>query len=517
MGKSGKVYLVGAGPGNPDLLTVKAKALIEGAQVVVYDRLIGREIIGLLPETACKINVGKEAGHHPVPQEEINRILVEEALKGHDVVRLKGGDSFVFGRGGEELEELIRAGIAFEVVPGITSAIAAAAYAGIPVTHRDYASSLHIITGHRKKDGKLDLDYGSLVRLKGTLIFLMSLAALDQLIEGLLEAGMSPDMDCALIENGTRPYQRKVLGTLANIESLAAAQTVVSPALFIVGRVCSLADQFDWFGRLPLKGRRILAVQHQKTGRRLAEALGRLGAEVRLLPVMQTRPLAFDLPDLTPYTTLVFTSANGVDAYFQQLLAAGQDCRLLAGKKLAAVGSQTAEALAKYGLRPDFVPSFFQGEALAREMIGENRLTPADRLLLLQAKEVSPGLGQALDEGGIPYDSLAVYETFYNHRDFPGDLAGYDWITFTAASCVEGLARCAAEAASTAAAEAADAPIAVATAATPALRPDFSGLPALCIGPTTAEKARQLGMKVTLPPQATIDSMIDTLLSIYAM
>lgn len=496
MGKTGKVYLVGAGPGNPDLLTVKAKELIEGAEVVVYDRLIGEAIIALLPETALKINVGKEAGHHPVPQEEINRILVEEAGKGRDVVRLKGGDSFVFGRGGEELEELIQAGIAFEVVPGITSAVAAAAYAGIPVTHRDYASSLHIITGHRKKDGKLDLDYHSLVRLEGTLIFLMSLSSLDQLIKGLLAAGMSPAMDCALIENGTRPYQRKVLGSLSNIEDLAAAQAIVSPALFIVGRVCSLATQFDWFDRLPLKGRRILAVQHQKTGRRLAAALSRLGAEVKLLPLMETKKLAFDLPNLTPYTTLVFTSANGVDAYFQRLLATGQDCRLLAGKKLAAVGSQTAEALTKYGLRPDFVPSLFQGEALAREMLEENRLAPSDRLLLLQAKEASPGLGKALDEGGIPYDSLAIYETFYNHQDLPADLTSYDWITFTAASCVEGLARCAAEAGVPAA--------------------GFTGLPALCIGPTTAEKARQLGMKVTLPPEATISSMADTLVSIYS-
>ena len=247
--------------------TWKGRDVLARAQVVVHDRLVSQAILDLIPPEARRIDVGKNAGHHPVPQGEINQILVREALAGHRVVRLKGGDSFLFGRGGEELEQLARLDIPFEVVPGITSALAAPAYAGIPVTHRDYCSSLHIITGHKKADGQLELDYGALVRLQGTLVFLMSVGSLGQIAQGLLAAGMSPDMPCALVENGTLPQQRSFSATLDTVAQVARDQEVRSPAVFLVGRVASLARQFHWFDRLPLKGKRLLV--HPPAGREL--------------------------------------------------------------------------------------------------------------------------------------------------------------------------------------------------------------------------------------------------------
>lgn len=243
----GKVYLVGAGPGDPGLLTLKGRALLERAEVVVYDRLVGPEILKMIPENAEKIDVGKNAGKHPVPQPEISRILLEKAQADKQVVRLKGGDSFVFGRGGEELELLIAHGVPFEVVPGITSAIAGAAYAGIPVTHRDYCSSVHLITGHRREDGALGLDYDALNRIGGTLVFLMSVSTIEEISQGLLGVGMAADMPCAMVENGTLPSQRKFRTTLQHAAQTVRDEGVHSPALFIVGRVCTLSDAMNWF------------------------------------------------------------------------------------------------------------------------------------------------------------------------------------------------------------------------------------------------------------------------------
>ena len=244
---TGKVYLVGAGPGDKELLTTKAVRLIKEADVVVYDRLVSESIMELIPEDKELIDVGKNAGDHPVPQHEINRILLREGQKGKKVVRLKGGDPFVFGRGGEELELLCEAGVPFEVVPGITSSIAVPAYAGIPVTHRDFCSSLHIITGHARAGAELSIDYEALVRLKGTLIFMMSVSTVGQIASGLMEAGMEETMPCAVIENGTYAGQRKFVSDLAHIEETVKKNQVKSPAVIAVGKVCALSDRFDWF------------------------------------------------------------------------------------------------------------------------------------------------------------------------------------------------------------------------------------------------------------------------------
>mgnify|MGYP006070650005 FL=1 len=285
--KKGQVILVGAGPGDPELLTIKGRKAIESAEVVVYDRLVGQAIFDLIPENAERINVGKESSHHTVPQEQINQILLEKALEGKRVVRLKGGDPFLFGRGGEELELLSEHGVSFQEVPGITSAIAVPAYAGIPVTHRDCCSSLHIITGHQRAGKPLSINFEALVQTKGTLVFLMGVSALGEICRGLLEAGMEPDMPAAVIEKGTTPSQRPILATLSTLPETAKAEKVKSPAIIIVGKVCAYSNQFDWFDHLPLKGKTVIVTRPKERAGTLSErlrALGWGGAGVQVSP-----------------------------------------------------------------------------------------------------------------------------------------------------------------------------------------------------------------------------------------
>ena len=241
-----KVTLIGAGPGDPELMTVKGIKRLAEADVVLYDRLVGDGVLALTPQTAEKICVGKHVDHHPIPQEQIGQLLLEKAKLGLNVVRLKGGDPFVFGRGGEELELLARHGIPFEVVPGISSAIASGIYSGIPLTHRDYSSSLHVLTGHARKDGNLDIDFKSLVAIKGTIVVLMSAASLEKICNGFLDAGMDRDTPAAIVENITLESQRKTLGTLGTLNELSQQKRITSPAVVIIGEVCKLSGELDW-------------------------------------------------------------------------------------------------------------------------------------------------------------------------------------------------------------------------------------------------------------------------------
>lgn len=485
MDSKGKVVLIGAGPGDPGLLTIKAGQLLRQAQTVVYDRLVSEDILELLPASAQRIDVGKNAGDHPIPQKEINRILVREARKGKLVLRLKGGDSFVFGRGGEELEELVASGIDFEVVPGITSAVAVPAYAGIPLTHRDCCSSFHVITGHRKKDGELILDYEALVRLNGTLVFLMSVATIGQIAEGLIRGGMSSQTECAVIQNGTRPDQRKYLAVLETISEIVKKNNVTSPAVFVVGKVCGLSNQLDWVQRLPLKGKRILVTSPQEHSHRLADRLTALGAEVFRLPAIQTEAFPFDLPNLSRYTALTFTSAVGVEAFFDELLQRGMDSRSLSGKKIAVIGSQTAKSLLSYGIRADFIPSSYYGRVLAEEITAQGIVTQQDRLLLVGPVKASRDLPDRLKIGRIPFDELAVYQTRVRNLP-PVDGSCFDYITLTSASCAESLA--------------AQADLSA-----------FQGT-AVCIGEKTAVAAEAYRLKTQVAKEATLDAMIELIL-----
>ncbi len=372
---AGKVTLVGAGPGDAALLTLKGQCALEQAEVVVYDRLVDREILSMIPDSARRINVGKNAGNHPVPQDEINHILLSEALAGHNVVRLKGGDSVVFGRGGEELELLAEHDVPFEVVPGITSALAAAAYAGIPVTHRDYCSSVHIITGHRRHDTDLVMDYDALVRLNGTLVFMMSVATFAEISKGLIAAGMPDDHPCAIVENGTRPEQRSFLTTVGDAQDCILREKISAPAVFIVGRVCTLADRMNWFEHLPLKGVSVYAARPRQDSHRLSNLLREQGARVWEVPTFQPAYLDFDLPD----GNLIFSEAEAVESLFAMLKRNGQDARILAGRRLIAGSRDAQRALRAHGIiadQPDGMGTILKREDDARDGVSVWRRIP---------------------------------------------------------------------------------------------------------------------------------------------
>lgn len=489
---AGKVTLVGAGPGDPGLLTVKGLEALRQAEVVVYDRLVSPAVLELIPETARRIDVGKQANHHIVPQQQINEILLTEALAGHNVVRLKGGDPFVFGRGGEELEVLADGGAAFEEIPGVTSAVAAAAYGGIPVTHRDYASSLHIVTAHAKEGAPLDIDFEALVRTKGTLVFLMGVTAMPSIVEGLLSAGMPPSTPAAMIERGTLPAQRRCDAALAALPARAAEMDIHSPALIVVGGVCALAPKLCWFERLPLHGKRVLVTRTKSKAGALSAKLRAAGAEVVEFPCIETCPI-FPCPameaameNLGSYEWLAFTSPTGVETFWSDLRRQGKDARALASVKLAAVGPSTAKALAANGLTADLVPESYSGthlgEALAQAAHG--------KILLLRAEEASSDLTEVLSESGIPYDDIPIYRTTCGHphsQELRQELEDgkFDFVTFTSASTVKGFVS----------AVGGDA--------------DFSRFLGLCIGPQTAREAEKFGIRTQAAAQATLDALVD--------
>ena len=481
--KTGKVYLVGAGPGDKELLTIKAARLIGSADVIVYDRLVSESIMDLIPAGTELIDVGKNVGNHPVPQHEINRILLREAQAGKQVVRLKGGDPFVFGRGGEELELLKENQIPFEVVPGITSSISVPAYAGIPVTHRDYCSSLHIITGHARAGAELAIDFDALVRLNGTLIFMMSVSTAGRIAKGLMDAGMEKDMPCAVIENGTYPKQRKFISDLEHIEETVRAHQVKSPAVIAVGKVCSLSDQFDWFTDRPLSGKRVIVTQPQRKASRLDASLRALGAETRLYPCIKTAFIRPIDPPFEDCDTLVFTSTEGVRSFFSWLMEQGKDARAAAGKKLACIGGGTAAALKEYGLTADFVPSVYDGRHLGEEMTASGFVDADSKVILLRARIGTQELTEALDRAGVGYIDYPVYETSYVEHAAIEDLENWDYVTFTSKSCVDGFVKT-------------------------QKRERFEGIKALCIGTQTAGEAAKFGFDTVISDVAAIDSMV---------
>ena len=486
----GKVTLVGAGPGDPGLLTRKGLEALEKADVVVYDRLVSPAILALMPVKAEKINVGKQASRHPVPQEEINRILLDQARAGKNVVRLKGGDPFLFGRGGEELELLAEHHIPFEEVPGITSAIAAPAYGGIPVTHRDCCSSLHIVTGHQRAGKELAIDFEALVRTGGTLVFLMGVSALPVICAGLLDAGMAPDTPAAVVERGTTPAQRRISAALGDLPARAEAAGLQSPAVIVVGQVCALAEQFDWFDKLPLKGKTVVVTRPKARAGTLSARLRALGAEVWEYPCIETVPLlpcpALDgaMARLGDYRWLVLTSPAGVDALWGWLEARGLDARALGGLRLAAIGPGTAKALSAHGLRADYVPEVYDAAHLGEGLPG------GGRALILRAEEGSPALTDALERRNLAFDDVATYRTVYDNprsdelrSAVESGAAGM--VTFTSASTVKGFVSSVGEDA------------------------DFSRMVGMCIGAQTAAEARKHGIPVRVARQATMDALVE--------
>lgn len=440
--KNGKVYLVGAGIGEADNITIKAKKILETADVIVHDRLLNKELLNNLPSHIELIDVGKSSSEHLMKQEDINALLVQRARQGHRVVRLKGGDPYVFGRGGEEGEELHREGVDFEVVPGITSGIAGLCYAGIPITHRDFASSLHLITGHRRNEGG-EIDYSSLATLEGTLVFYMGLKSLSSIVRGLLDAGKSPETPTAVISRAGYPLQHTVCGSLGNIEELAQREekNLVSPSLIAIGEVVSLREKLNFFERRPLFGKRVVVTRAREQMSQLATSLRELGAEVIELPSIKIAPknleeLSKEVARIEDYTHLIFTSKNGVDIFMKVLLEE-KDSRSLSGLKICAIGSGTQAALLEHGLRADILPGIYVAESLFEKL--KDHLDTDSRVLLPRAEMARDYLRKNLEELCFVKE-LHIYDTLMEGphplvvekmtEDVP------DYITFTSSSTV---------------------------------------------------------------------------------
>ncbi|MBO4359449.1 MAG: uroporphyrinogen-III C-methyltransferase [Eubacteriaceae bacterium] len=487
----GKVWLVGAGPGDAGLLTLKGRDVLSKADVVVYDALVGDGVLAFIPETAEQVFAGKRAGHHYMRQEDTNRLLLTEAVKGKRVVRLKGGDPFLFGRGGEELELLSTYEIPYEVVPGITSAFAVPAYNGIPVTHRDFCSSVHIITGHRRADHTYDIDFDALKRTGGTLVFLMGIASLPDICSGLLEAGMDPSTPAAVLECGTTADQHRICGTLGTLAGICASTRVLTPAIIAVGQVCALAGRFSWAESRPLAGIKAVVTRQKDRTSRIAEMLRERGAEVIENPAIETVPAPDDELDAAcrgiaegTYGTVVFNDPISVRIFMRRLLRKN-DIRVLGSVTVAAVGGGTAGELKTFGLRPDAVLS----------SDGRNDLDcePDSRASLIlhgRADDVSE-LASALSEAGGPVTRCAVFDMVFGRPEAVDltseiDAGEIDYAVFTSVSTVRGFA-----------------------ASCPGA--DLSKVRAVCIGRQTADAASALGMSVLTAQNASLASLAEAL------
>jgi uroporphyrinogen III methyltransferase/synthase len=428
---SGFVYLVGAGPGDPGLLTVRAVELIAAADTILHDRLIPAEALAGARTDAELIYVGKEGGGPSMDQAEIERLLIEHARAGKRVVRLKGGDPFVFGRGGEEALALRVAGISFEVVPGITAGVAAPAYAGIPVTHRELASAVAFVTGH---EAEPSLDWAALAAFPGTLVFYMGVRALPRLAERLVEAGRDPGEPAAVVERGTLPGQRTVLATLSQLPSRAEEARIRAPAVTIVGPVAGLREQLAWLEARPLFGRTVAVTRARAQASTLAARLRELGAAVVEAPAIRTRSLDAPLPALDGYDLVCVTSPVGAAELWARLRAAGLDARALAGRRVAAIGPGTARALEEHGIAADVVPARAVAEGLVEALAD----VPVARALVVRAREGRDVLPDALRERGAEVDVVALYETVPEPLDEATAAAAResDFLTFTSASTV---------------------------------------------------------------------------------
>lgn len=494
--RQGFVALVGAGPGDKGLLTVRGAELLSRAEVVVYDRLVSEDILKLIPAGAEKIDVGKESRHHPVKQEAINVLLLQKALEGKRVIRLKGGDPFVFGRGGEELELLAENRVPFEVVPGVTSAVAALCYAGIPATHRDFCSSVHIITGHARAGKELSIPFEAIAELKGTLVFLMGVSALGYIMDGLIKAGMDEATPAAVVENGTRPTQRKIIATVGTLAEKAHEFEIKSPSVIAVGPVCTLSESFDWFMTKPLFGKKILVTRPKTSTGTLVERLYELGAQpvecpcIEVVPLQENEALYKACENLKQYSWILFTSKNGVDIFFEYLNSRGLDGRALSNIRLAVVGNRTERALKERGFFSDYTPPVFDGIHLAQ---GISELVPdGEKVLICDAVLADDSMGNIFKNKNISFDRVRLYDTHYVSEN-----AGYvkylvnngllKYVTFTSASTVEGFVRSMKDI-------------------------DMSRITGICMGPQTAEAASKHNIRHAVADAATIDAMIDKLL-----
>lgn len=510
MKKNGKVYLVGAGPGDPGLITVRGKRLLEKAEVVFYDYLASKKLLRHVPDSAELIYVGKKGNcKHAHTQDEINQMLVEHAQKGKFVVRLKGGDPFIFGRGGEEIEQLHAAGIPFEIVPGVTSATAAATYAGIPITHRGYTASVAFLTGHESPEKEeSNLDWEKLATGVGTIVVYMGIKNLPIITEKLIRNGRDPKTPVAVVRWASTPEQRSVVGTLDTITEVVQEAGIKPPALIIVGEVVNLRNIIDWYEKRPLFGKKIIVTRTRSQASDLVAGLEEYGANcfeystINILPAESYEVLDGELERLEEYHWILFTSLNGVKYFFERLWEKGLDARDLKGPDIAAVGRATADLLLRYGIKADLVPKTYTGDGLAESLLdqgveGRNILIPR----ALQGREILP---ETLRGAGAQVTVAPVYRNCPAEGD--RDLlrqelkdGNVDMITFTSSSTVRNfltMLNCTDK---------------------DELQGLLAGVKIATIGPITAKTVTDNGLKVDVQPDShTIDEMITAVVDYYA-
>ncbi len=483
--KAGKVYLVGAGPGDPGLITIKGINCLKKADAIVYDHLLDESLLDVASSKAERIYVGKTAGKHTKPQNEISQLLVIKAKDGKTVVRLKGGDPFVLGRGGEEAEVLEQNNIPFEIVPGVTSAVAVPAYAGIPVTHREMASSFAIITGHEapSKDSS-SINWGKLATGVDTLIFLMGMKNLPEIVANLVEHGRPGSTAVAVIKDGTRPEQATITGSLEDIVNKVSEHHLTSPAVIIVGEVVRLREKLRWFDNRPLFGKRILITRARHQASALSLLLAECGAQPVELPTIDIRAvddfnkLDQSILNLKHYQWIIFTSANGVAAFWQRLYELKQDSRILSGIKIGAIGPATAQALKDEGIIPDYIPEVYTSEGIIAGLRNLNIVS--QRFLLPRADIADKALVEGISRLGASVHEVVTYQTVPPTEAIARAkemllMGKIDVITFTSSSTVSNLV-----------AAFRGEPLAL------------NGAKVACIGPKTADTAIKTGLNVDI-------------------
>jgi uroporphyrinogen III methyltransferase/synthase len=445
--KTGKVYLAGGGCGDPGLLTVKASQILKNADVVVYDALVNEAFLNDAKPDAEIIYVGKRAGNHAMPQEDINALLVRKGLEGKLVLRLKGGDPYVFGRGGEEGEDLYDAGVPFEIIPGITSVIGGLAYAGIPITHRDCVSSFHVVTGHLKSnayDGSSDLDWPVLGKLKGTIVFLMGVKNLEKICAELIKNGMNPQMPAAVVHRASTPYQRVVTGNLETIYEIATNAKITAPSLIVVGEVVNKREKLRFFDEKPLFGKNIIVTRSREQSSRMVEKIAELGGNAIEFPTIRIVPINEEACDekamkLKEYTHIIFTSINGVEIFFASLKRCGKDARAFGNLHITAIGEGTRKALAERGLQADFVPDKYVGEELVSGLLPI--IDRDSKILIPRSKNARVYVVAELAKV-CAVDEVQTYETVREDHATVNPLEmlenrEIDYITFTSSTTVQ--------------------------------------------------------------------------------
>jgi len=502
---SGKVYLVGAGPGDPGLVTLRAKELIERCDALVYDYLANPELLKWTKVGCAKVYVGKQKGFHAIPQEEIEKILVDRAKDGEMVVRLKGGDPFIFGRGGEEAETLQKDGVPYEIVPGVTAALASAAYAGIPLTHREHSSSVAFLTGHEDPEKhEMHVRFEEFAKVGGTLCIYMGMGHLAEITERLLKAGLAADTPVAIVQWATTPRQRSLVSTLEKAAADKDAAGLSSPAVVVIGEVAKLSAQIGWFEQKPLFGKRVVVTRSRSQSSELAAHLGDLGAEVLELPLIEIfedeASTGEDIwPTLGSYRWLVFTSPNGVKHFFEKFYRKFDDLRCLGGLFIACIGESTAQAVREQRLHVDLVPEEAVAESLADTLLREETMEN-ETVLVVTGNRNRDVLIEKLEEGRAIVDAFPVYRTeLTDLASHPAATrfreAGADVITFASSSAVDSFVQQAKQ-----------------------LQPVEGARRPKCvaIGPKTAERMRQVGLPVDrIAKEASIPGLTRAVQSLW--